>query len=185
MKNLARSCEAVGPSASKRGRGRPRISEEEKMARRERGKPKKMLELSVTVSIGGSDIDVALFPRLKMFLEEEAIAGMCSIERGGTVFHLHFQMVVRVMATSIVAVSKKIKQYLGWETDSPVGANVLCRALKQKNMLTFHGMLGYCMKDMDQPHYENFAHNVSVDDIKKGILLYTTMGLMSSRTASA
>ncbi|MCO5572801.1 hypothetical protein L7F22_026560 [Adiantum nelumboides] len=123
-------------------KGRLGISSAER-AKRECNKPLKMFELSITVSMGGEDIDLDLFPKVKTFLEEECVARLCSVERGGIVFHLHFQMVVRIMASLIIAVNKKIKTHLGWDKSSPAGANnVLCRALKQKNMHTFHGMLG-------------------------------------------
>ncbi|MCO5586595.1 hypothetical protein L7F22_040536 [Adiantum nelumboides] len=56
----------------------------------------------LTVSIGGGDIDVNLLGCMGSFLKEETCAGICSIERGGVAFNLHFQMVARLWATSLV-----------------------------------------------------------------------------------
>ncbi|KAI5077599.1 hypothetical protein GOP47_0007423 [Adiantum capillus-veneris] len=176
MKKAACSVGASGDaSASLVRRGRPRKTEEELLAAESR-RPKRLFELSITISVGGADVDTGLLPVLKEFLEKETIAGICSIKHGGTVFHLHFQMVMRITSTSIIAVNKKVKTYLGWDRESPVGATVLCRALKQKNMHTFQGMIGYCLKDVGKDHFENVGHNISPHDINKGIELDTLHG---------
>ncbi|KAI5058995.1 hypothetical protein GOP47_0025314 [Adiantum capillus-veneris] len=176
MKKAARSVGDSGDaSASLVHRGRPKKTEEELLAAESRH-PKRLFELSITISVGGVDIDSGLLPVLKEFLEKETIAGMCSIEHGRNVFHLHFQMVVRIMSTSIIAVNKKVKTYLRWDRESHVDATVLCRALKKKNMHTFQGMIGYCLKDVGKDHFENVGHNISPDDINKGIELYTLHG---------
>lgn len=89
---------------------------------------KKVLEVSVTVSWGGDDVDIKLLENLERFLKEQTLASKCSIERDRIVFHLHFQMVVRIVARSVVAVSKLVKRYLGWDTSpSPSGA-IMCLA---------------------------------------------------------
>lgn len=71
----------------------PPIKEPNKRAGRPRKFPekeKKTLELSVAVSIGGADVDVSLLNNIHSFLVEECFASKCSLERGGTAFHLHF-----------------------------------------------------------------------------------------------
>jgi len=65
----------------------------------------KTLEVSITISVGGSDVDVSLLHKINSFLVEETIAGKCSLERGGTAYHLHFQMVVRIQAISLLIAS--------------------------------------------------------------------------------
>ncbi|KAI5077190.1 hypothetical protein GOP47_0007014 [Adiantum capillus-veneris] len=86
-------------------------------------------------------------------------------------------MVVRMLSSSLIAINKKLKSYLGWDKEGSAGANILCRALKQKNMHTFQGMVGYCMKDEGEPHFQKLTHNVTVDDINKGVELYTLYGV--------
>ncbi|KAI5076048.1 hypothetical protein GOP47_0008113 [Adiantum capillus-veneris] len=90
MKKVARAVGDIGDaSASLVRRGRPRKTEEELLAAESR-RPKRLFELSITISVGGVDVDTGLLLVLKEFLGKETIAGMCSVERGGTVFHLHF-----------------------------------------------------------------------------------------------
>ncbi|MCO5583934.1 hypothetical protein L7F22_037852 [Adiantum nelumboides] len=136
----------------------------------------RVIEASVTVSIGGSDIDVGLLSRMEEFLRNETCAGLCAVERGGIAFNLHFQMVVRIWATSLIAINKKVRRYLGWDTDKPAGGLILCRALKQRNMHTFRGMVGYCMKDRGEPHFRKVDHNISADDLNDGIELHNLYG---------
>lgn len=57
-----------------------------------------------------------------------------------------------------------------------IGGVVMCRALKQKGMHTFHGMLGYVMKDMDEIHYQNISHNVTAEDLSRGFDVYSLFG---------
>ncbi|MCO5613029.1 hypothetical protein L7F22_067303 [Adiantum nelumboides] len=118
--------------ALKSKRGRPKRSAEE-LAHADAAKPKQLCEVSITASVGGGDIDKALMVQMQQFLEKDCVAGMCSLERGGATFHLHLQIVVRIMATSIIAISKKAKSYLEWDKSCPLGGSVLCRALQQKD----------------------------------------------------
>ncbi|MCO5556743.1 hypothetical protein L7F22_010295 [Adiantum nelumboides] len=52
--------------------------------------PGRVIEASVTVSVGGVDIDVTLLARMQDFLHKETYAGLCAVERGGIAFNLHF-----------------------------------------------------------------------------------------------
>ncbi|KAI5075760.1 hypothetical protein GOP47_0009836 [Adiantum capillus-veneris] len=135
--------------------------------RSEKPKSSRLMEVSVTVSVGGCDIDVALLASMHAFLERDTAAGLCALERGGTLFHLHFQMVMRLWTSSLVAANRKVKQYLGWDKVVPAGGMVLCRALKQRNMHTFEGMPSYCLKDQDQPYFQVVMHNIHADEINK------------------
>eukprot|EP00250_Pteridium_aquilinum_P022110 c25305_g3_i1 orf=628-1830(+) len=177
------------PEAPVKVRGRPNLKKkveeipaEKKRAGRPRSKkpkdagPLPTLEVSVTISVGGGDIDRGLFPRINAFLVDKTQAGKCSIERGGAAFHLHFQMVARLQARSIIAVSKLVKSFLGWDVTQPVGGMVLCRKLTNKRLHTFHGLLGYCMKDVSKEHFETVDHNVSAQDISLGLEQYALFG---------
>ena len=123
-------------AAAKKGPGRPKLSKPVDDA------PLPTLEVSVTVSVGGADVERSLLPRMNSFLVERTHAGKCSLERGGAAFHLHFQMVARLQAKSTVAVSKLVKTYLGWDVVQPTGGMVMCRRLTNKRLHTFHGLLG-------------------------------------------
>ncbi|MCO5602544.1 hypothetical protein L7F22_056677 [Adiantum nelumboides] len=105
-------------------------------ARRQRQvkKKQKVMEVSVTISVGGGDVDVELLGCMQAFLEKETLAGLCSIERGDTLVHLHLQMVVCMWSSSLVAVNRMVKKYLGWDDAPPPGGVVLCRALTQHKL---------------------------------------------------
>lgn len=102
------------------------------------------MELSITVGVGGADIDVGLLSRMDAFLYSCSLAGVCFVERGGALLHLDFQMVVRVLASSIITMNKIMKRALGWDQQGIV----MCQHLKQKQLHTFHGMVDYCLKDV-------------------------------------
>jgi len=46
---------------------------------------------------------------------------------------------------------------------------VICKKLTNKGLHTFHGMLGYCMKDAQQDHFQTIDHNISAEDITLGL----------------
>lgn len=51
--------------------------------------------------------------------------------------------------------TKSLKGHLGWENNNSSGI-VMCKALPRKGLHTFHGMIGYKMKDN--------GHNVTAND---------------------
>lgn len=107
----------------------------------------KILKVSITVSRGGNDVDAMLLPASDRFLKLETLACKFSLECGGVIFHLHFQVVVCIVAHSIIAIiSKLIKNFLGWDVSPRVGAVVMCHASCYKGLHTFLGMLDYCLK---------------------------------------
>lgn len=138
-----------------------------------------VLELSVTVSIGGSDLPDEgrpLLTKLEKFLTERCLAGMFSLERGGSLLHLHAQGVVRIESTCAATVSKLVKKALGWDVNKPAGALVMCRTLAQRGLHTFTGMLGYCSKDAMEPHFARVLHNVTEADLEDGLDVYIKFG---------
>ncbi|MCO5571067.1 hypothetical protein L7F22_024798 [Adiantum nelumboides] len=168
LKAEARCQGGTKPSVSRKKKPRQKSNDVDHHGR--------LMEVSVTVSLGGADIDVGLLLSIADFLTNETCASICVVERGGMAFNLQFQMVVRIWSTSLVAVNKKVKEYLGWDKCKPPGSIVLCHALKQHGMHTFQGMVGYCLKDRDQPHFQNVVHNISTDDINQGIELHSLYG---------
>ena len=62
-----------------------------------------------------------------------------------------------------------LKNWLGWNIKKPSpGAKITCRSLKGDGLHTWHGLIGYCMKDLGQQHYQEIMHNVSADDVSLG-----------------
>ncbi|MCO5609496.1 hypothetical protein L7F22_063724 [Adiantum nelumboides] len=80
LKALARA-----QGASAKGKKRRKETDAEDAAGR-------LLEVSITISVGGGDIDVSLLACMNEFLKKETCADICSLERGGVAFNLHFQM---------------------------------------------------------------------------------------------
>ncbi|MCO5608062.1 hypothetical protein L7F22_062267 [Adiantum nelumboides] len=127
------SRQKVSENVSQRSSRRGRMKEE---------KAQKVMEANITISVGGGNIDVALLACIQKFLENETLAGIFSVERGGTLLHLHLQMVVRMWSTSLVGINKMVKIYLGWAKAAPSGGIVICRGLTQRRLHIFEGMVG-------------------------------------------
>lgn len=96
-------------------------------------------------------------------MNNECIAGVCSVEKGGgALTHKHFQMMMKGNFTSLAVLNKKIKVCLGWHENPPTGH------VRDEGLHTFLGMVGYCMKDNGEDHFEFVHHNVSFDAINEG-----------------
>jgi len=138
----------------------------------------KQLELSVTISVGDFDIDIACLKKMQDFLETECISGLCSIGRGGALSRLRLQMVCQMMASSATVVSKRIKTHLGWDKPgaAPMGHHILTKTLRNTGLHTFIGMLGYCIKDQGEDHFDCVHHNVTDEQMKEGVEEYVKYG---------
>lgn len=133
----------------------------------------KTIELSITVFVvGGGDVDRELLPKVQKILEERTLAGKCSLEKGGTCFHLHLQMVIHIDTTCVLAVSKLLKQYLNWDVNKPKSGVIMCKKIVNKGLHTFYGLLGYCMKDRDKEHFETIDHNITSDNLNQRLEQY-------------
>ena len=58
-------------------------------------------------------MDIGVFVNLREFIEEESMAGLCSVEHGGALIYKHFQMVVKGNFSSLPVLNKKIKNLFG------------------------------------------------------------------------
>lgn len=81
------------------------------------------------------------------------------MERGGTLTHKHFQMVMKGNFSSLLMLNKKIKVCLDWDLNPPMGHVVSCKDLRDESLHTFKGMVGYCMKDNGEEHFDFIHHN--------------------------
>ena len=71
---------------------------------------------------------------------------------------------------------KKIKVCLGWDESPPTGLVVSCKRLRDDGCHTFKGIVGYCMKDNMEEHFEFVHHNVSTNDMNQGTMEYAKFG---------
>jgi hypothetical protein len=83
-------------------------------------------------------------------------------------------------------VNRELKECLSWTTQDtkPKNAKILVRALKDCELHTYEGMLGYCTKDKGMPHYQVIMHNVTEDELKRGAELYVQFGAGESTHSS-
>ena len=166
----------MGAAAAKPApkRGRPPKDPSEKAST----PPKpKLWELSVTISAGSCDIEQSTLDHMKTFLNERCEAGLFAFERGGSLAHRHIQGVIRVMCTGGKNMNTEIRKFLGWDKNKPsVGASVMCKALTQTKVHTWHGMIGYCQKDTGEEHFKEVYHNISADDMSLGAEQYLRHG---------
>lgn len=55
----------------------------------------------MTITMGGMDVDIRLIIKLRMFIKEECIMALCSMEKGGALMHKHFEMVMKGNCTRL------------------------------------------------------------------------------------
>ena len=85
----------------------------------------KYFENFATIAVGDMGIDITLLLKLRRFIEEHCIAGLCSVKgRGVALTQKRFQMAVKVDFNSLLVLNKKIKVCLGWDV-SPVTGHVV------------------------------------------------------------
>jgi hypothetical protein len=51
-----------------------------------------------------------------------------------------------------------------------------CKRLRDEGLHTFLGMVGYCMKDNGEEHFECVHHSISATDLYDGKLEYSEFG---------
>jgi hypothetical protein len=137
----------------------------------------KCFEASVTIAVGGMDIDVGLFVNLRAFIEDECTVGLCSVEfSGGVWMHKYFQMVVKGNFCSLSVLDKKLKVCLGWDESPPMGHVVTSKRLRDEGLHTFLSMVDYYMKDNRGKHFEFAHHDVIADDTNEGKMKYAKFG---------
>ena len=138
-------------------------------------------EYSVTIQVDGRDLDVdVLWPKLLLFLETECVRGKFSVERGGLLFHLHIQGVITTTITTVVQLKKVMNSYLGLTTSNPLtSANIRPKYLKNKDMHTFVGMVGYTDKDNGLPHFKTAEKGVTQEMLKRGRELFLRSNFIS------
>lgn len=92
--------------------------------------------------------------------------------------HKHFQMVRKSNFNTLPVLSKRIKVCLGWDESPPTGHVVSCKSLEDVGLHTFLAMVGYCMKDNGEEHFEFVHNNVSTHDMNEGKMEHAKFGRM-------
>lgn len=117
--------------------------------------------------MGGLDFDIGLLVDLRRIIEEECIFGLRSVERGGALMHTYFQMLWKGNFSSLPVLNQKIKICLG-RNECPLTSHALsCKRLRDKGLHTFLGIVGFCLKDNVEEHFEFVHHNVSMDNMNE------------------
>ena len=67
---------------------------------------------------------------------------------------------------------------MGWNNKAtrPPGSKIKITCLKDCELHTYEGMLGYCTKDEGKAHYEVIMHNVTAEELQRGKDLYIAFG---------
>jgi len=126
-----------------------------------------LFQFSVTIALQTSDIDVSLYlQRLEEFLRKRCERGMFSTERGGRLQHLHFQGVIEIKLGNGREVRGIINAVLGWGKPEtrPTNAHLSVKVLSQNGLHTFSGLVGYCVKDEREDHFQLVSFNISEAD---------------------
>jgi hypothetical protein len=97
-------------------------------------------------------------------------------ELGGSLCHLHLQIVCRLHIYSLIAFNQVVKHQLGWNdlVKALISHVVPCKILKGQSLNTFVEMIGYWLKDARKEHFKvvdvnvfNVEKNVSIDEYMK------------------
>lgn len=71
---------------------------------------------------------------------------------------------------------KKMKVCLSWDVSPRTGHVVFCKKLRDEDLHSFKGMIGYCVKGNGEEHYECVHDNVSANDTNDGKMEYVKFG---------
>lgn len=164
---------SASPPLAQRGRGRGGIggrggqSGRTPYDRPARAADGGMTEFSVTVGLTGGDIPHDVEARLNTFLADH-----CS--RGANGGNLHWQGVIETnVPTSQLSLHLLLKLIVWGPGAAPREAHVRVTAITGRSELhTFTGMLGYCTKDSNEPHFREVRKNVSADLVARGKDIY-------------
>ena len=134
------------------------------------------MDISVTIGNGAADLNIsAIQDNLQQWIQKHCISAFFGAEKGGNIGKLHLQGVVRRNVAGAAQNTKDMKLAL-WGTN--VGNNfVNSKGLTGKGLHTWHGLLGYCQKDMHESHYRVLkTDNISDEDLAHGCGLYCQFG---------
>jgi hypothetical protein len=87
------------------------------------------------------------------------------------VFQNHLQMVCKIYISSFVALNKLIKKCLGWDdvNNAPPRQHVHCKILRGVGMHTHTSIIGFCLKDQKEEHFQFCYKNVNAKEMQDGV----------------
>jgi hypothetical protein len=50
---------------------------------------------------------------MEMLIKKECVVGLCALERGGMLSHLHMQVVIKLHISSLKMLNRVLKEWLG------------------------------------------------------------------------
>jgi hypothetical protein len=76
------------------------------------------------------------------------VCGLYTLEWGGSLCHLHLQIVCKLHISSLT-LKQAVKCQFRWNdpVKTPIGHVVDCKLLEGQGLYTFVGLIGYCLKD--------------------------------------
>jgi len=84
---------------------------------RQKGKRKlkneKLLEISITITIGWFNIFGEMLLIMEKFIEDLSVLGLCALERQGNFPKPHLQMVCRIYIFNVIVLNNLIKKNFG------------------------------------------------------------------------
>ncbi|KAL3684031.1 hypothetical protein R1sor_002053 [Riccia sorocarpa] len=144
--------------------------------RKPRRVAEKLFDVSITISISGTDIKGEAFDKMAIFLENRAEMGVLGLERGDSHLQLHIQGMMRISTSSACALKTEIRDIIGWDDGEPLGASICVKSLKYKGLHTVIGLIGYCLKDEGQGHFRFYSKNASNDQKEEGRRMHAIYG---------
>lgn len=135
-----------------------------------------LLELSVTISAVGTDVDLAVWNEFQQWATSGTVACFASTERGSEKGHLHIQAVMRIVHKDSRTVSALLRSVLRLSRFGVGVYNIKVVHLKNEGLHTFAGLVGYCMKEHLKPHYREFMHNISDEELDVAPLEFAVWG---------
>jgi hypothetical protein len=105
-----------------------------------------------------------------------------ALERGGSLCHLHLQIVCKLNISSLT-LNQAVKCQFEWNdpVKTPIGHVVDHTLLGGQGLYTFVGLVGYCLKDAGEEHFKVIDLNVSNVEMNVGIDEYMKFGTTSTK----
>ncbi|KAL3676960.1 hypothetical protein R1sor_026908 [Riccia sorocarpa] len=177
-RNAAHRNTVVGPNTRPQAPGPPAGTQTWPQTTTTKRKPveKRTLQVSVTVGIVGEDVSQITYEDVKRYAQHATTVAVVSMERGDSALQLHIQAIMVVESTSTRAVRQEIAVQIGWATRCPPGGAICVKQLTNKGLHTLAGMIGYCIKDEKESHYQMFSKNVTDDQFGEGRRRYVILG---------
>ncbi|KAL2643883.1 hypothetical protein R1flu_011470 [Riccia fluitans] len=145
-----------------------------KVTKKPRRVPEKMLDVNLTIGIPGENVDEKLFDLLVNWLEHRAEIAVLALERGDDFLQLHLQG----KSSSTTILKREIKEVIGWQWNLPVGGSMCLKSLREKGLHTVIGLIGYCLKVEEAPHFRFYSKNITEEQKAEGRRMHSIYGAL-------